>query len=139
MKWVPTEGLQGAGLQIDGQTQSYSAGADSAKQFVWQGSGTHAAKATVNLGGPDLTLTTGDGLWAAFRLFGKADHWEQHAQTGDHLEWIMRSGNGKEAATLPNGKAVTVQFELNMSGSPSIFRREFFSHMGCVAEVAKPQ
>jgi type VI secretion system protein ImpL len=140
MKWVPTEGLQGAGLQIDGQTQSYSAGADSAKQFVWQGSGSHGAKATVNLGGPDLTLTTGDGLWAAFRLFGKADRWDQHAQTGDRLEWIMRSGNGKEAATLPNGRPVTVQFELNMSGgSPSIFRKEFFSHMACVANVAKQQ
>jgi type VI protein secretion system component VasK len=139
MKWIPLEGVQGAGLQIDGQTQSYSAGSASAKQFVWQGSGTHNAKATVNYGGPDFTFATSEGLWAAFRFFGKADHWE-HTQTGDLLDWIMRSGSGKEAATLPNGKPVTVQFEMNMSGgSPSIFRKEFFSHMACVADVAKQQ
>ena len=139
MKWVPTEGVQGAGLQIDGQTQSYSAGADSAKPFVWQGSGNHAAAATVNFGGTDLTLTTSEGLWAVFRFFGKADHRET-TQTGDRLDWVMRSGNSKEAVTLKNGKAVTAQFELNMSGgSPSVFRKDFFSHMACVAEVARPQ
>jgi type VI secretion system protein ImpL len=139
MKWVPTEGVQGAGLQIDGQTQSYSAGADSAKPFAWQGSGTHAATATVNLGGTDLTLTTSEGLWAVFRFFGKADRREP-TQTGDRLDWVMRSGNSKEAVTLKNGKPVTAEFELNMaSGSPSVFRKDFFSHMACVADVAKQQ
>jgi hypothetical protein len=86
-----------------------------------------------------LTLTTSEGLWAVFRFFGKADRREP-TQTGDRLDWVMRSGNSKEAVTLKNGKPVTAEFELNMaSGSPSVFRKDFFSHMACVADVAKQQ
>jgi type VI protein secretion system component VasK len=122
-------------LQIDGQKQDYSVASNSAKQFSWQGTGVHSAKATVNLG-TDLTLTTTDGLWAVFRFFGKADHSERTA-SGDMLDWIMRSGSGSQAVTLPNGKPVTVRFELDMAGSPSVFRKDFFSRLACVADVAK--
>jgi type VI protein secretion system component VasK len=139
MKWVPFEGVQGAGLQIDGQTQSYSASADAAKQFAWQGSGSHGAIATVNLGGTDLTLQTTEGLWAVFRFFGNADHRET-TQTGELLVWIMRTGGGKQIVTLKSGKPVTAQFELNMAGgSPAVFRKDFFTHLACVADVAKAQ
>jgi type VI secretion system protein ImpL len=138
MKWVPGGEAQGAGLQIDGQAQSYSPSSNGAKQFVWQGSGTHAAIATVNLGGTDLSVATSDGLWAVFHLFGKADRREP-TQTGDRLEWVLKSGSSNEPSTV-NGKQVVGRFELNMAGgSPAIFRKDFFSHMACVADVAKPQ
>jgi type VI secretion system protein ImpL len=137
MKWVPLESAQqGASLQIDGQTQTYSTGAPSAKQFTWQGSGTHGIKASVIYGGTDFTFATSDGLWAVFRFFSKANRWDR-AQTGDLLEWAMLN-NTKDPVTV-GGRPVIVRFELNMAGAPSIFRKEFFSHMACVADVAKQQ
>ena len=60
-------------------------------------------------------------------------------QTGEMLDWIMRTGGGKQVVTLKSGKPVTAQFELNMSGgSPAIFRKDFFARLGCVVDVAKP-
>ena len=44
---------------------------------------------------------------------------------------------GKEAATLPSGKPLTVRFELGMAGSPAVFQKGFWSRFGCVADVAK--
>jgi type VI secretion system protein ImpL len=136
LKPVLTEGIQTLGLTIDGQTLSYSGGAVPPKQFTWQGSGTHGAKATVKFGGStDLAWSTNDGLWAVFHFIGKADHREPTA-TGELLEWTIRIG--KDPVTLPSGKPLTVRFELDMAGAPPVFQKGFASRLGCVAEVAKP-
>jgi type VI secretion system protein ImpL len=130
LKQVATEGVQGLGLEIDGQTFS----AASPKPFVWQGSGPHGTKATVNLGGSsDVTWSTSEGLWAVFRFFGKADH-RTPTPEGELLEWSIRVGS--EVATL-NGKPLTLQLELSMAGSPPVFQKGFLSQLACTAEVAK--
>lgn len=135
LKPVLTEGIQTLGLQIDGQSLSYSGGTAPPKQFTWQGSGTHEAKATVKFGGPELAWSTSEGLWAVFHFIGKADHREPTA-TGETLEWTIRIG--KEPVTLPSGKPLVVRFELDMAGAPPVFQKSFASRLGCVAEVAKP-
>jgi type VI secretion system protein ImpL len=135
LKPSPTEGIQSVGLQIDGQTLTYTGGSPAAKQFTWQGSGTHGTKATVKFGnGPDLAWSNNDGLWSVFRFIGKADHREP-AGTAELLEWTIRIG--KEPVTLPNGKPLTVRFELDMAGAPPVFEKGFAARLGCVAEVAK--
>ena len=44
---------------------------------------------------------------------------------------------GKNPLLLPNGKPLTVRFELDMGGGPQVFEKGYFSRMACVAEVAK--
>lgn len=136
LKPVATEGIGSLGLQIDGQTLNYSGGTAAAKDFVWQGSGPHEAKATVQFGsGPDLTWSSNEGLWAVFRFFGKADH-RQPTPNGELLEWTIRIG--REAVTLPGNKPLTVRLELSMpTGEPSIFQKGFFSRLSCVSQVAR--
>lgn len=134
LKPEASEGIQTVGLQIDGQTMSYSGGAATPKQFTWQGGGTHEAKATVKFGGgPDLEWSNDTGVWAAFQLFAHAERWLQ-ASPGNTLEWVVRAGKGP--MLLPNGKPLTVRFTLDMGGTPPVFQRGYFSHMACVAEVA---
>jgi len=131
----PSEGIQTVSLRLDGQSLSYSGGAPAPKQFTWVGSGTHEARATVKFGsGPDLAWSNNDGLWAVFQFFAKAERW-QPVGTGQSLEWVIRIG--KDAVTLPNGKPLTVRFNLDLGGAPPVFQRGYLSRMVCVAEVAR--
>lgn len=136
LKPVATEGIGNLGLQIDGQTLNYSGGPATPKDFAWQASGPHEAKATVQFGsGPDLTWSSNDGLWAVFRFFGKADR-RQPTPNGELLEWTIRIG--REAVTLPGNKPLTVRLELSMpAGSPPVFQRGFLSRLSCVSQVAR--
>lgn len=136
LKPIATEGIGNLGLQIDGQTLSYSGGPATAQNFFWQGSGAHGAKATVQFGsGPDLTWSSNEGLWAVFHFFGKADH-RQPTPNGELLEWTIRIG--KEAVTLPGNKPLTVRLELIMpAGSFPVFERGIFSRLSCVSQVAR--
>jgi type VI secretion system protein ImpL len=138
LTWLPSDGVQGVGLQIDGQSMDFSVSA-AAKQFTWQGAGAHSQKATVRLGpGAGLGFSEHDGLWAMFRFFGEAD--TRHATTsgGESLEWVIRSGAGNKPITDPaSGKPLVVRLELDMAGSPAIFQKNFFSRLACVAAVAK--
>jgi type VI protein secretion system component VasK len=130
----PNEGIQTVNLLVDGQSLSYSGGKATPKQFTWQGSGTHGAKAAVKFGGPEITFDEHDGLWSVFRFFNKADHWTP-AGSGQSLEWIIRAG--KDPMKLPNGKALTVHFELDMNGAPAVFQAGYFSRFACVSDVAR--
>lgn len=135
LKPVPAEGIQNLGLKLDGQTLAYTGGDAPAKQFTWQGSGAHEAKATVKFGGgPDLAWSTSDGLWAIFQFFNKAETWKPSG-TGNVLEWVIRIG--KDPVMLPSGKPLTVRFDLDMNGGPQLFQKGYFSRMACPAEVAK--
>jgi type VI secretion system protein ImpL len=134
LKPEPADGIQTVSVNIDGQTLSYSGGAATAKQFTWQGSGSHDAKATVKFGnGPDLAWSNNEGLWSAFQFFAKAERW-QPAGAGYMLEWVIRIG--KDPVTLPGGKPLTVRFDLDMAGAPPVFQKGYFSRMACVADVA---
>jgi type VI secretion system protein ImpL len=135
LKPAPSEGIQNVSVRMDGQTLAASGSVGAAKQFTWQGGSTHEAKATVKFGnGPDLAWSNNDGLWAVFQFFNKAERWTP-AGAGQMLEWVIRIG--KDPVTLPNGKPVTVRFELDMNGAPPIFQKGYFARMGCVAEVAR--
>ncbi|MGB7763035.1 MAG: ImcF-related family protein [Bryobacteraceae bacterium] len=133
LKPEPSENIQTVNLQIDGQGLSYSGGAATAKQFTWQGGGSHGVKASVKLGGPDISFSDADGLWAVFRFFNRADHWTP-AGGGYSLEWIIRAG--KDPMKV-NGKPLIVHFELDMAGAPAVFQAGYFSHLACVADVAR--
>ncbi|HEV2445812.1 MAG TPA: ImcF-related family protein [Candidatus Sulfopaludibacter sp.] len=134
LKPVPSEGIQGLTLRLDGQVLTTSAGSATPKQFVWPGTGVREAKASVKFGGTDLGWSSNDGLWAVFQFFEEAEKW-QPAEGGYQLEWVVRAG--KNAMTLPSGKPLTVRFELNMGGAPPVFEKGYLSHLGCVAEVAR--
>jgi type VI secretion system protein ImpL len=133
LKPVPTDGIQTVNLQLDGQQMSYSGGPAAAKNFVWQTTGAHEAKASVKFGETPLTWSNDEGLWAVFQFFGKAEQWRP-AGTGNVLEWVLRLGKDP---VLANGKPLTVRFELDMGGGPQVFQKGFLSRLGCVAEVAK--
>lgn len=134
LKPVPAEGVQTVGLLLDGQSFSYSGGDAPAKQFLWQGAGTHEAKATVKLGGsPDLAWSTNEGLWAIFTFFGKAETWRP-AGNGNTLEWVIRIGKNP---VMLNGKPLTVRFELDTAGGPPVFQKGYLSHISCVPEIAR--
>jgi type VI secretion system protein ImpL len=138
LKPVPVDGIQGAGLQIDGQTLTYAGGAATPKQFVWQPTGTHGEKATVKLGGgSDFGFSENDGLWSVFRFFGEADT-RQPIPNGEVVEWVARSGSSRKPITLPSGKPLTVRFEVDMAGGPQVFQKGYFSRLACVSEVARP-
>ena len=135
LKPVASEGIQTVGLRLDGQALTYSGGAATPKQFTWQGSGVHEAKATVKFGGgPELAWSSNDGLWAVFQFFAKAERWVP-VGTSNSLEWIIRIG--KDPVTLPSGKPLTVRFDLEMGGAPPVFQRGYLSRLACVAEVAR--
>jgi type VI secretion system protein ImpL len=133
LKPVPSD-IQTVGLQLDGQSFSYSGGDATPKQFVWQATGVHEAKATVKFGGPELAWSNNDGLWAIFQFFNKAETWIPTGN-GNTIEWIIRVG--KDPVMLPSGKPLTVRFELDMNGGPQVFQKNFFARLACVAEVAK--
>jgi type VI secretion system protein ImpL len=137
LKPEPSEGVQMLNLRIDGQTLAYSAGSPSAlKKFTWQGSGPHEAMLSVRFGNTDLGFARGEGLWAAFHLFQKAN---QSTATGaaQLLEWITSSGKGSDAIMLPSGKPLTVRLTLDPGTGPPVFQRGYLSRMTCVAEIAK--
>ena len=57
------------------------------------------------------------------------------AGAGQSLEWIIRAG--KDPMKLPNGKPLTVHFELDMGGAPAVFQAGYFSRLACVSDVAR--
>lgn len=137
LKPETTEGVQMVTLRVDGQTLTHTAGAAAAfKKFTWQGSGAHEAQLNVRFGNTDLQFASGEGLWAAFHLFQKAN---QSTATGSVqlLEWITSSGKVSEAIKLPSGKPLTVRLDLDLGAAPPLFQRGYLSRMTCVQEIAK--
>ena len=84
-------------------------------------------------GGPDLAFASYDGLWSIFRFFGDADRW-QGAGGAHRLEWVLRQGRAGRPLTLPDGRPLTVRFDLE--GAP-VFRKDFLAGLACVSRVAR--
>ncbi len=133
LKPEPSENIQTVNLLIDGQSLSYSGGTATPKQFTWQGGGSHAVRASVKLGGPDISFSDAEGTWAVFHFFNRADRWTP-AGSGYSLEWIIRAG--KDPMKV-NGKPLIVHFELDMAGAPAVFQVGYFSRLACVSDVAR--
>jgi type VI secretion system protein ImpL len=137
LKPETTEGVEMITLRVDGQTLSHKAGAAAAFQkFTWRGSGPHEAQLSVRFGNTDLGFASGEGLWAAFHLFQKANQ-STPTGAGQLLEWITSSGKVSEAIKLPSGRPLTVRLDLDLGTAPPIFQRGYLSRMTCVADIAK--
>jgi hypothetical protein len=91
----------------------------------------------VKFGGDAFNWPAYDGVWAAFEFFGDSE--EKSAPAGNvyRLEWTLRTGQSQRLVTTSTGQPVSVRFDLDMMGSPPIFRKGYFSGWGCVADVAR--
>jgi type VI secretion system protein ImpL len=129
---VPTEGLTGGTLQIDGQKLNYTP--VSTQQFIWRGrTDPHGTSGTLKFGTSDFDWPPNEsGLWAVFKFFNAAETWTPSA-TGQTLEYVLRAG--KSPVTV-GGKQVKIRLDLNMGPVP-IFSKNFFAKMACVATVGK--
>ena len=114
---------------------TYSSGAAAPQKLVWKGTGSHGANAKVNIEGAALGWEDTEGLWAIFRFFGDADS-TSPVPGGELLTWVYRTGKSGQPLKLSNGRSVTMRFELDIPGTPSV-KGNIFSHFACVSEVAK--
>ena len=132
----PTETVAGLDMNIDGQPLTYTGGNAPFKPFIWPGTTAQGVRLTVKIsGGSELGFPSYEGLWAVFHFFADADRWQQ---TGPNynIEWVLRVAGGRPV-TAPNGKPVTVQFDLDTLGAPPILQKGYFSSLQCVSSVAK--
>jgi type VI secretion system protein ImpL len=123
-------------LSLDSQTFSNTPGKAASKQFFWPGS-PPGARMQVKFGAEGFNWPAYDGVWAAFEFFGDSE--EKSAPLGSvyRLEWTLRTGQSGRPVTTSTGQPVSVRFDLDMMGSPPIFRKGYFSGWGCVADVAR--
>ena len=150
LKPEPSEGVQMLTLRVDGQTLTYTAGGPAAfKKFTWQGSGTHEAMLSVRFGNTDLGFARGEGLWAAFHLFQKAnqstatgcrsvarmDHQfgqrqrRHHAPQRQAAHRASRSRSGRRPAALP--ARLSLPHDVH-SGHRTVSARDGWSRIGRV-------
>ena len=69
-----------------------------------------------------------------FRFFGDADRW-QTAGNVHKLEWILRQGRAGRPLTLPDGRPLTVRFDLEAAAP--VFSKDFLASLRCVSTVAR--
>ena len=119
-------------LSLDGRQLRTAAG-ETTKDFVWPGTAVTGAGLTFGLGGPELSFGTYKGVWGTFRFFHDADRF---APTGE-VHWVPRVGQGGNAVTLPDGRPLTLIFQLDMKGAEPIFQKDYLTQMKCVARIAR--
>jgi type VI protein secretion system component VasK len=112
-------------LTIDGHQEVFSPGAPG-KTFVWPGPAEHSLQLKVQFkgGNQDFTISTYDGLWSVYRFIMEA---EGHA--GTQVE--KRPVTGSQPMRGPSGQPVVVRLDFNPNP------QNFFSGLGCVADVAR--
>jgi type VI secretion system protein ImpL len=126
---VQSAGIQSMTLNIDGESLASTSGGGAAKQFTWPGNQT-GVQGTYN---GSYGWARWPGLWGVFRFLAKAD---TPAGPGarSRVEWLQRSGD--QFVTGPDGKTLTIRFDLDMGNSPTVFQKGYFSSLTCVADVA---
>jgi type VI protein secretion system component VasK len=123
-------------MSIDGQPLTYAGGNADFKQFTWPGTTAQGVTLTVKItDGSDLGFPSYDGAWGVFHFFADADKWQRTDSTST-IEWALHVTGGRPAKA-PNGKPVTVQFDLDTLGAPPIFQKGYLSNLQCVASVVK--
>ncbi len=129
-----TENVSSLNLSIDGQTINYGGGAGQAIPFTWPGTAGQGVRLSVTIpGGTQLGFPSYDGLWGVFRFFDDATVVQKNGNVLT-LQWVL---GGERPVTAPNGKPVTVQFDLDTLAAPPILQKGFLSNVHCVATVAK--
>ena len=131
----PTESVSGGSMNIDGQSLNFSGGNSSFQQFTWPGTGQGVSLTVKIQGGSELGFPSYSGTWGVFHFFADADKTQQSGSVYN-VEWVLRVAGGRPV-TAPNGKPVTVQFDLDTLGSPPILQKGYFSSLRCVSNVAR--
>jgi type VI secretion system protein ImpL len=131
VKPVLTSDLDTVHLVIDGQPADFNAANSAARRYNWPGSG-QGVQLTLKLkSGSSITYPAYDGLWGIFQFVASGK------RTGGTLvEEPMVDSRGKPMLDTATSHPITVTFDI--SASPAIFDKGYFSGMSCVAEVAKP-
>ena len=130
----PAEGIRRIRLTIENQTLTIGR-RPASHVFVWPGNRNQRVSLTGRFGGgPELAFTSYEGLWAVFRFFGDADRW-QTAGNVHKLEWILRQGRAGRPLTLPDGRPLTVRFDLEAAAP--VFSKDFLASLRCVSTVAR--
>jgi type VI secretion system protein ImpL len=109
-------------LQVDGDRATFTPTSRASRAFIWEAERAREARLVVTYGGEAVTVASGTGPWAVFRLF-HAGAW---SGTGPYrVEWPVP---GRGAALVAE-----VSFE---SGVPPVFRPGYLSPLGqCVAHI----
>jgi type VI secretion system protein ImpL len=131
----PTESVSSVSMNIDGQALNFSGGNSSFQQFTWPGSGQGVTLTVKIQGGSELGFPSYSGTWGVFHFFADADKTVQNGNVFN-VEWVLRVAGGRPV-TAPNGKPVTVQFDLDTLGALPILQKGFFSSLRCVSNVAR--
>jgi len=132
----PTESVSGLTMNIDGQAMTYAGGSSSFQQFTWPGTTGQGVTLTVKIqGGSELTWPSYSGTWGVFHFFADADKTQQNGSVYN-VEWVLRVAGGRPV-TAPNGKPVTVQFDMDTLGAPPVLEKGYFSTLRCVSSVSK--
>jgi type VI secretion system protein ImpL len=136
IKLQQVEAIENLTLSID--DQSVKASDRASKQLVWTPAGRSEVKLTGRFGsGPELAFADYEGPWALFQFFADADRWTSQGSVHT-LTWMLRQGKAGRPLTLSDGRAVTLDFELDMGKAPPFFQKGYLSTIGCVADIAKP-
>lgn len=131
---LTTDNVSSLALTIDGKSLSYSGGAAPSSELTWPGTAGEGVRLTVKIpGGAELGFPGYDGLWGVFHFFADATV-VQHRGNIYILQWVL---GGDRPVTAPNGRPVTVQFELDTRGATPIVQRGFLSNLHCVPVVAQ--
>jgi type VI protein secretion system component VasK len=128
--------IQNVRLTIDGQSTEYTEQNATVKTFTWPGTG-EGVRLNVKVGGADTPLSS-PGLWGVFGFFWNADKITETSNGGTY-EYILKVSFGKQSQVMvsQNGQPIVLRFDLNTGASPNVFRRGYFSQLGCVAEIAQ--
>lgn len=135
MRPILTADIESAKFSLNGQAVDYAGQNNASKQFAWPGDAS-GVKLVLKEGGTDYPYSTWSGLWGVFNFFQEADS-STETSAGGIYEWHLRSGTIGRAVTGSKGQPIISKFEVDMGSAPHVFRKGFFSQMGCVPEIAK--
>jgi type VI protein secretion system component VasK len=130
VKPVFTSDIDTIHLSIDGQSTDFNAANSAAKHYDWPGSGQGVQMTLKFKSGSTISYPAYDGLWGIFQFVSNGK------RQGTQVEEPLVDNRGRPALNAATGQPITVTFDI--SATPAIFDRGYFSGMSCVAEVAKP-
>jgi len=126
---IPTKGIQGANLTIDGQQLNVSS---ASKQFTWNSQTAHQAQLNASYAGANnLPLLQMQGTWAVFQLFDKAR--VQRTPGGATLNFPLEVSG---TPIVVEGTPLVVEFDLSGPGAEALIPGNL-ANLRCAAQVAK--
>ncbi|HTS71115.1 MAG TPA: ImcF-related family protein, partial [Terriglobia bacterium] len=122
----PTPSVTGLTMSLDGQPLTFMGGNASFQNYTWPGTGAPGLKLTVKMsGGSDFNWPPYEGTWGVFHFFAEADEFHLNGSTYT-ITSIPKVGGGRPMTT-PDGKPVTVQFDLDTLGQSPLLQKGFLT------------